>query len=476
MGMRMDIGMDMSAEMRAWVSPSLIEANYILSLSRQELQEVIREEMLANPALEMEDKDTCPLCGGVVDGPFCSVCLTSQQMERQETSYEDHPEILTQQSPNGIAEEDFDPLTLIASERSLPEQILSDVRTLLEEDEIPIAEWLVESLDERGYLTISTAAVARQFGVSVETVEEILDLIQQIAPIGVAARDMRECLLLQLEYLERNNATIHPAVRRITEDHLEALGTHKYGYIAGKLGISTDEVEEARDFIRSQLSPFPLQSQEARSWKSPNSAPYVAPDVVMSLQEGELIVEVVEARHFYLRMSPLYEQMAVSFAQKGAANAGVSDSDKKHVRDFSGRAKIFIANIHQRRETLRKIAHCLIDLQEDFLRGGVRELRPLTRALVAQQVGVHESTVSRATANKYVMLPTRKVIPFSDFFTPSLSIKDVIREMVVKERAKGQPLTDREICSRLLQQGIRIARRTVAKYRAELGILPSTMR
>jgi RNA polymerase sigma-54 factor len=473
--MRMDVGMDMSAEMRAWVSPSLIEANYILSLSRQELQEVIREEMLANPALEMEDRDTCPLCGGVVDGPYCPVCLTNQQLERQETSYEDHPEIMTQQSPNGIAEDDFDPLTLIASEASLPDQILSDVRTLLEEHEFPIAEYLVESLDERGYLTLSTATVAQTFGVSEETIDEILSLIQQIAPVGVAARDMRECLLLQLDYLERNNAQIAPTVRPIIENHLEDLGSHKYGYIAGALNITTEEVEAARDFIRGQLSPFPLQSQEARSWKSPNSSPYVAPDVVISLHEGEFLVEVIEARHFYLRMNSLYEQIAQSLSQKGA-QPNVNDSEKKHVRDYTSRAKIFIANIQQRRETLRKIALCLVELQEDFLRGGVRELRPLTRAIVAQQVGVHESTVSRATANKYVMLPTRKVIPFSDFFTPSLSIKDVIREMIVKERAKGQPLTDREICSRLLQQGIRIARRTVAKYRAELGILPSTMR
>ena len=475
MSMRMDAGMDMSAEMRAWVSPSLIEANYILSLSRQELQEVIREEMLANPALEMDDKEICPLCGGVVDGPFCPVCLTTQQQERQETSYEDHPEILTQQTANGIAEDDFDPLTLIASEASLPEQILSDVRTLLDDTEVPIAEYLVESLDERGYLSISLAAVAKVFGITEEMVEEILILIQQIAPVGVAARDMRECLMLQLEYLRRNGADVPVAVQQIVDKHLENLGTHKYGYIAGELDITTEEVEGARDFIRGQLSPFPLQSQEARSWKSPNSAPYVAPDVVISLHEGEFLVEVVEARHFYLRMSSLYEQIAMSISQKGS-EPNVSDADKKHVRDFTGRAKVFIANIQQRRETLRKIALCLVDLQEDFLRGGVRELRPLTRAIVAQQVGVHESTVSRATANKYVMLPTRKVIPFSDFFTPSLSIKDVIREMVVKERAKGQPLTDREICSRLLQQGIRIARRTVAKYRAELGILPSTMR
>jgi RNA polymerase sigma-54 factor len=475
MGMRMDVGMDMSAEMRAWVSPSLIEANYILSLSRQELQEVIRDEMLANPALEMEDKEICPLCGGVVDGPFCPVCLTNQQMEHQETSYEDHPEVLTQQTANGIAEDDFDPLTLIASEASLSDQILSDARTLLEDDEIAIAEYLVQSLDERGYLTMSTRAVAKEFGVPEEMVEEILLLIQQIAPVGVAARDMRECLMLQLDYLERNNADVPLSVRQIVDGYLEDLGAHKYGYIAGALAIGTEEVEAARDFIRGQLSPFPLQSQEARSWKSPNSSPYVAPDVVISLHEGDFLVEVVEARHFFLRMSPLYEQIAVSVSQKSAPPS-VSDADKKHVREYTSRAKVFIANIQQRRETLRKIALCLVELQGDFLRGGVRELRPLTRAIVAQQVGVHESTVSRATANKYVMLPTRKVIPFSDFFTPSLSIKDVIREMVVKERAKGQPLTDREICSRLLQQGIRIARRTVAKYRAELGILPSTMR
>jgi RNA polymerase sigma-54 factor len=474
--MSMEASMDMTAEMRTWVSPSLIEANYILSLSRQELQEVIREEMLANPALEMEDKEMCPVCGGVVDGPFCPTCLVSQQAERHEADYENYPEVLTQQTPNGIADDDFDPMTLIASEISLHEQILADVRTLLEEDEERIAEWLIESLDERGFLTGSLASVAADLQVPVEMVEEILKLVQQVAPVGVAARDIRECLLLQLDYLELNGAALPPAVRRIVADHLEDLGAHKYGFIAGVLGITTDEVEAARDFIRGQLSPFPLQSQEARSWKSPTRSPFVAPDVLISLNDGEFAVEVVEARHFFLRMSPMYESLASTLASKRNGAREVSESDRRHLREFTSRAKLFIANIHQRHETLRKIALCLVELQEDFLRGGVRELRPLTRAIVAQQVGVHESTVSRATANKYVMLPSRKVIPFSDFFTPSLSVKDVIKEMVLKERSRNQPLTDREICARLLQQGIRIARRTVAKYRAELGILPSTMR
>jgi RNA polymerase sigma-54 factor len=153
-----------------------------------------------------------------------------------------------------------------------------------------------------------------------------------------------------------------------------------------------------------------------------------------------------------------------------------SADDRQHVRQYSNRAKLFISNIYQRRDTLLRISQCICELQEDFLRGGVRELHPLTRAVVAQQVGVHESTVSRATANKYVMLPNRKVIPFSDFFTPSLSVKDMIKELIERESQKGVPLTDRRICDLLLQQGTRIARRTVAKYRAELGILPSTMR
>jgi RNA polymerase sigma-54 factor len=198
--------------------------------------------------------------------------------------------------------------------------------------------------------------------------------------------------------------------------------------------------------------------------------------VVVALVEDELFVEVIEAQHYLLRMNSLYSSLASSLTGRNGALGDVGDGGKKHIRDLTTRAKLFIANVNQRRETLQRIANCLVELQEDFLRGGVRELRPLTRAVVAQQIGVHESTVSRATANKYVMLPSRQVIPFSDFFTPSLSIKDVIRELILKERAKGRPLTDREICDRLLHQGIRIARRTVAKYRAELGILPSTMR
>jgi len=535
----MEHGYDLSPEMRAWVSPSLIEANYILSLSQLELQNAIAVEMEANPALEMDDRETCPLCGNVLDGTFCPICLVSQKREQDPESWEDFPETQATSSHTRDDSDEFDPMTLVAEEMSLRDQILLDARTVLELSEHPIAEYLVDCLDDRGFLLCDLEELARMARKPQPEIEDILEVIQAVSPVGVGARDLRECLLLQVRYLIEIGEEVPASVERIIDTHLTEFGQHKYGQISRNLGLSADEVDLARDFIRTHLNPFPLQTQQAKSWRSPTTSPYVAPDVLISIKDGELVVEVVETKHFHLRMNTLYDRLAGEVGRKrapggarrlakgvngavptGAGSNGTgpnghaasddglagpvldgmvadgsnglgvieppvtaatfaataSDDERAHVRQYSSRAKLFISNIQQRRDTLLKISTCISGLQENFLRGGVRELRPLTRAVVAQQVGVHESTVSRATANKYVILPSRRVIPFSDFFTPSLSTKDVIKELIEREAKKGEPLTDRRICDLLLKEGIRIARRTVAKYRAELGILPSTMR
>src|SRR5262249_17172293 len=151
----------------------------------------------------------------------------------------------------------------------------------------------------------------------------------------------------------------------------------------------------------------------------------------------------------------------------------LSDTERRHIQHYVARVRLFMANINQRRQTLEKITRCIVELQRDFLDKGIRHLQPLTRARVAQELGMHESTVSRATAAKYVMLPTGEVIPFSNFFVANLSIKDVIKDMVEHETT---PLTDQEIALMLSDQGIPVARRTVAKYREQLNILPSTLR
>ena len=490
----MEFGFDQSQEMRTWVSPSLIEANYILSLSRQELQTAVQAEMDANPALELDDFPICPVCGNVLEGSFCPICLVSQRDRAEPERYEDMPELLVNLPQTHEDSDDFDPLTLVAQGDDIRDVILRDARTVLSPEEYPIAEYLVDSIDERGLLTCDLEELARLTKRSLEEIEAIVEVIQDVAPVGVGARSLQESLLLQIAYLGRSGVDVPPQVEAIVAGHLGELGAHRFGQIGKELGLSPDEVEEARGFIRAFLNPFPLQTQQARSWRTPSGAHYVAPDVVISIKDDELHVEIVDTSHFHLKLSPVYDKLASEVGRKrgtGSNGSGhgngytngsagstvhVSSEDRDHIRSYSSRAKLFIANIQQRRDTLLKISKSICELQEPFLRGGVRELKPLTRAIVAQQVGVHESTVSRATANKYVMLPSRKVIPFSDFFTPSLSVKDVIKELVECETQKGEHLTDRRICDLLMDQGIRIARRTVAKYRAELGILPSTMR
>jgi RNA polymerase sigma-54 factor len=490
----MEQGFDFSQEMRQWVSPSLIEANYILSLSQQELQAVIEQELLSNPALEIEERSTCPACGSALDGTWCPTCRTDRDRVSASTldgRDEMEPRIASVASDS---DDDFDPLSIVASRTDPRETILTDAHTLLGEHEYQLAEFIVDSLDERGFLAEQIERIATTVGVPVEDVESVLEVIQDVAPVGVGARSLAECLHLQVHYLRRTGEEVPEHVGYLIDNHLNDLGAHKFGKLARQLGVTPADIEIARDFIRDRLNPHPLQVSEARSWGTPTDSPLVSPDIIVRIDDNEdLLVEVADNRYNYLRMNGVYSELLARISRHATvskhndeegldeevveqAAGAMNGEERDHVRQYTGRARLFMSNIEQRRETLLKISKVVCELQQDFLRGGVRNLKPLTRALVAQQVGVHESTVSRATANKFVMLPNQKVIPYSDFFRPSLSTKDVIKEIIEKQESEGKSITDREICDRLLEQGIRIARRTVAKYRSELGILPSTMR
>ncbi len=490
----MDTSLSMSQEQSLRVSPSLIALNQILALSSQQLQEEIRRELEDNPALELLERQTCPVCGTAYSGRACPRCmsdgagapgLSSRTTENKSTSddydfgsgsTEDYyiPEEGWSSGRGG--DEEFDPITIVAAEMSLSERLLTELTAVLNNEEMPIAEFLVGSLDERGYLATSLEAVAHAFNIEEDIVEKVLKELQMVAPPGVGARDLKECLLIQFQFVIENG-TNAPNVKELIESHLTALGEHKYGYIAQQMGISVDEVHKARDFIKRYLNPFPAEGQTSE----PNGlqlrsgtakAGYVVPDVIISEHDGEYEVEVVESKRFVLKMSPLYAQLS-SMGHATEYNA----DDREHVRQYVARAKFFMSNINQRRETMLKITKCLVETQEEFLRDGVRGLRPLTRSQLASYIGMHESTVSRATAGKYVMLPNRRVIPYSDFFTASLSIKDVIKEIIETETKKSnKPLTDQRIVEQLEDRGIRVARRTVAKYRAQLKILPSTLR
>lgn len=489
----MELSIGLSQEQQVRVSPSLIILNEILQLSSAELQEEIRRELEANPALEMDERRLCPTCGGTFLGSTCQRCL-NDKLDKQPGTYTSGTNKSTsddysndyynsQDSWSGGSsggsfdgDEEFDLLTIVASEMPMTERLLADLTTILPEEDMPIAEFLVGSLDERGYLATTVEAVAEAFRTDDERVLRILKELQQVAPAGVGARDLRECLIIQLDSLDEPGEEV-ARVREILENHFEALGSHKYTYIAQQMGISTDEVNHARDFIKKNLNPFPAEGQvgELNGVRYAGSRPgHVLPDVIISERDGEFQIEVIESRRYFLKLNPLYLSLSNKLAK---TSEETSEEEREHIRHYVNRAKTFLSNINQRRETMLRITQALVDIQQDFLRNGVRDLRPLTRSTLASYLGLHESTVSRATAGKYVMLPNRKVIPFSDFFTASLSIKDVIKEIIEKEKNKDvERLTDQVIVEKLADQGIHVARRTVAKYRAQLKILPSTLR
>ncbi len=469
--MELELSQDPSAIQSVRVSARLVAANYILELSSLELQQAISEELNENPALEMVDVPTCAVCGTELQGSVCPRCLQRQKGDALsppigDGAYEDQVH-----QPVGATDEEFDPLTLVAAEETLAERLLADLGSLLDEENMPIAEFLVGSLDDKGYLSCTVEEAAYELEVEPRRVRRVLEVLQGLEPIGVGARSLRECLLIQIAYLERLGIE-QPHAREIVDGHLMELGERKFSKIAQELRISTDAVAAVWEFVKTKLNPHPAHGFSATNDRDRDTrSMYILPDVIINRKEdGSFEIDVVESKRFFLRINPMYAQLGGNMVKDTMA---LDADDRKHVQQYVSRAKLFIANINQRRQTLYNITRCLVDRQREFLCEGIRHLKPLSRAAIAEELGIHESTVSRATAAKYVMLPTGEVIPYSHFFTPSLSIKDVIKEFVEHE---NRPLTDAEIAEHLRERGIHIARRTVAKYRMQLNILPSSLR
>lgn len=458
--MDMSQGMYLMPQMQMKASPALIALNRMLVLSTQELQQLVQEELEQNPALEQVESDEalCSRCKRPLNGSTCMYCL-QEDLQLADLDRTD--------SSGVVDNEEFDPLMLVAAPTSLPELLLRDLHVVLPNDQHELANYLVGSLTPQGFLDADLNEISEILSIDYQTVEEVLQILQELGPPGVGARNVQECLLLQIDRLD-HDVQPPPALRSIIKDYWIDLGEHRYGAIAQSLGIGYDDVVNARDFLREYLRPYPLSIDGKGAIDE--DANYLTPDVVIREEGNTFVAEVVESRRFYLRLNPLYQKLS-RVSMRGVSE--VSSEEHEHLQAFVSRAQLFLTNLRQRRETIRRIAEHLIECQGAYLRSGVRYLVPLTRAEVAGALGVHESTVSRATAGKYVQLPSHKIVPFSTFFTPSLSVKDVIQELVNNEK---QPLTDQDLVELLRERGFDIARRTIAKYRNQLGILPSTLR
>jgi len=330
-----------------------------------------------------------------------------------------------------------------------------------------IAELIVGSLDSRGYLTVTVDELAIMGGVTAGHAEEILGQVQKLDPYGVAARDLRECLLLQMQDLNGN----HEVAKRIVREYLIPASQGNVSLIARELGVSEEEVAWALEFL-STLTPAPGEDF------SGENAPYVSPDVIVTRRNGDYEIELADDHIPRLGISPDCRRLLDQKAMAG--------TDLSYLRRKIRQAAFLIQGIGERQQTLRKVAEQIVRVQREFLDSADGQMRPLTMVKVGRLLGVHETTVGRAVANKYVKTP-RGVFEMKHFFRKGYRCRDGsgLTPELLKEELQGMfaaedpanPLTDLQIVERLQKErGLRIARRTITKYRKELDIPSSKVR
>lgn len=350
---------------------------------------------------------------------------------------------------------------------SLQEHLLEQVRLAeLDPADQPVAEMIVGNIDDRGFLQSSVPELSFATGVPTEQITRLLELIQNFTPAGVGARDLRECLMLQLE---RGRRTETPEYR-VLRDHFEALGKRRFPEISRALGITAAEAQQIGARI-ARLNPRPGREFTA------DDPGYVEAEVSVDKVGDEWVVTTHRENLPHLRISNTYKDLL--------ANPDTPAETREYIREKIRAGKFLIKSLHQRQDTITRIAQEIVKRQRDFLEQGVAHLHPLTMLQVAEVVGVHETTVSRAVSGKYINTP-HGVIELKYFFTSGLatdsgeamsntSVKNVVAELLGAEN-KSAPLSDEDLVAMLRARGIQIARRTVAKYRTELGVLPSHLR
>ena len=467
------------------MTPQLRQAIKILQVSRAELETLIDQELAENPVLEesLEDRADGESEVPTVDGNGAEeyeAAPADGEHEAQNVGEIDWKEFAENYANDvhggmaGGAPDDDDERrpaleNMLVKRTQLPEHLMWQLRlTDLADEEREIGALIIGSLDADGYLTLSLEEVAFLANTWPDTgiVERVLQRIQEFDPPGVAARSLAECLLIQLRQLGLEADSL-PA--RIVRDHLPLLESRRFDRLARDLGVGLEQIAEATKII-SVLEPKP-----GRDFGDGETR-YVTPDVYVQKVGDEYVVTLNEEGLPRLRVSQFYRRM---LGGEGSAEA------RGYIQEKMRAAAWLIKSIHQRQRTLYMVTSSIVKFQQEFLEKGVSALRPLVLKDVANDIGMHESTVSRATAGKYVHTP-QGTFELKYFFTSSLrgghgsevsaeSVKEKIREIIGKEDGR-KPMSDQYIAELLAKEQIDIARRTVAKYRELMGILPSSKR
>lgn len=464
--MRLGYGLSLEQTQKLIMTPELRQAITILQLSALDLSTYVEEQLLENPLLENLEESM----DSKVEAEPPAVVEESPAIDKWEVDWQDY---VHDQDENRVRQERvitedkqrFDPF--VAAAPTLLEHLLEQLHVQKVTCSLEVAEYIVGNLNEKGYLTVSIEDVAREIDVSQGEAEKALAAVQSLDPLGVGARNLEECLLLQLPILPDCPPELPEFIK-----HLEDLAAGRLQRIAHSLKISLSRVQELADFIR-KLDPKP-----GLRFSGPGEVRYIVPDVVIEEIEGEFIILVNDIT---------VPRLGVNKAYRDALSQEEGSDTRKFVEQKLNAAAWLIRSIEQRRLTLYKVADAIVKWQSDFLRNGIRHLRPLTLRDIAEEIGVHESTVSRATAHKYVQTP-RGVFEFKFFFANSMGrgnnndsgvttdvIKLVLRDIIASENPKS-PYSDQKLAEMLKARDMEISRRTVAKYRDELGIGATSVR
>lgn len=460
--MRLGYGLSLEQTQKLIMTPELRQAITILQLSALDLSTYVEEQLLENPLLENLEEST--EIKGEAEPPAAEV---SSADEKWEVDWQDY---FHDQDENRVRQERvttddkqrFDPF--ITAAPTLLEHLLEQLHVQKLTASLDIAEYIVGNLNDKGYLTLALDDIAREMNVPLAKVEEALTVVQSLDPLGVGARNLEECLYLQLPLIPDYPPELPEFLK-----HLEDLAAGRLQRIAQALKISLSRVQELADLVR-KLDPKP-----GLRFSGPGEVRYIVPDVVIEEIEGEFIILVNDIT---------VPRLGVNKTYRDALSQDEGTDTRKFVEQKLNAAAWLIRSIEQRRLTLYKVADAIVKWQTDFLRNGIRHLRPLTLRDIAEEIGVHESTVSRATAHKYVQTP-RGIFEFKFFFANSMGrghqndsgvttdvIKVVLRDIITSENPRS-PYSDQKLADLLKARGMEISRRTVAKYRDELGI-PST--
>lgn len=470
---RLDIGV--VAQQQPVISFRQIAAVRLLQLSSQQLTAAIAHERDTNPALEVEERECCLRCGTALDRsdsrcPVCGMGLSAREVEAAGNAASSDFEMRDGSSSPGFDDDGQDPMLRVAGSQGRAEGLLRALWIACSPDDTELAEYIVGSLDSHGYLPATIVDdAARALDCPRAQVARVVTALQGLEPAGIGARNARECLLIQLRR-EAAAGAPRPLAELLVRDYLKALAYRRFREVAHAIGETPKIVETEWNFIRTHLNPYPAHGFDPDFGGLSEVATSIRPDVILRRRDGVINAEVVEERRYDLRVSQEYKRV-----RSQAAALGCDAKEVAHIRQSLEQAQTFLAALRQRWQTMRRVSSALIELQRDFLEHGPSGLKPLTRADVATFIGLHESTVSRATDGKFVLLPNGRTVPFDDFFDTSLPVKKAIRDMIEQENAQ-HPFSDEQLAHALEKQGISVARRTIAKYREEIGILPSRLR